>query len=129
MKPLDAGTPDTVGDWTTGRPAIVYQVCGACQHVRYFRRAFCPACGSAVGETRDACGHGTVYASTTVSRAPSETLRALAPYCIVIVEADEGFRLMAHGACGLAIGDAVTARFEPFAALLIPVFHRTAARP
>lgn len=129
MSPDEAVAPGEDGDWPLGRPAIHYQVCGACRHVWYFRRTFCPACGRTEVQTRRACGHGTVYALTTVNRAPSEALRALAPYRIVIVEADEGFRLMAHGGEGLSIGDRVTARFEPFATLLIPLFNRMATPP
>lgn len=119
-------TADPARDWTTGRAAIGYQSCRPAGHRWSFRRAFCPVCGSAVVENRDASGRGRVYAVTTVNRAPSDALRALAPYRIVIVEADEGFRLMAHGVEGLAIGDRVEARFEPFGALLIPLFDRLA---
>jgi hypothetical protein len=51
-------------------------------------------------------------------------LRALAPYRILLVDAEEGFRMMAHGANDLAIGDPVTARFQAFGPLLIPFFER-----
>lgn len=112
------------GDWTAGEPAIRYGRCRISGDVWYFRRGFCPACGSADVETRQASGRGTVYAATVVTRAPSDALRALAPYGILMVDAEEGFRLMAHGAPGLAIGDPVEARFEAFGAILIPVFHR-----
>jgi uncharacterized OB-fold protein len=125
MSRMQAESLDGVGDWTSGRAAISYQVCRPCRHVWYFRRSFCPACGSTEIGTHDATGRGTVYAATTVNRAPSEALRALAPYRILIVEAEEGFRLMAHGAAGLAIGEPVVARFERFGDLLIPFFDRT----
>ena len=72
----------------------------------------------------EASGRGIVYAATLVARAPSETLRALAPYRIILVDTEEGFRMMAHGAEDLAIGDAVAARFEAFGSLLIPFFER-----
>jgi uncharacterized OB-fold protein len=124
MNPMQPESLDGVGDWTTGRAAITYQVCRPCRHVWYFRRSFCPACGSTELAAHDASGRGTVYAATNVNRAPSEALRALAPYRILIVDAEEGFRLMAHGAPGLAIGDPVEARFERFGDLLIPFFDR-----
>ena len=47
--------------------------------------------------TQTGVGTGTVHARTLVARAPTEELRAHAPYLIVLVDADEGFRLMAHG--------------------------------
>ncbi|GJD50556.1 hypothetical protein OPKNFCMD_3299 [Methylobacterium crusticola] len=121
-------TPDPhPGDWTTGRPALTYQECGACRQRWSFARGFCPACGSAAVATREASGHGTVHALTVVARAPSEALRAHAPYTIVLVDAAEGFRVMAHGEGPLAIGDPVRVRFKPFGERLIPAFHREAA--
>jgi hypothetical protein len=51
-------------------------------------------------------------------------LRRLAPYRIVLVDAEEGFRMMAHGAHDLAIGDAVIARFQLFGSVLVPFFER-----
>ena len=126
MSPMEPTPLGETGDWTTGRPAISYQVCRACRQVWSFRRSFCPACGSTANDAHAATGRGTVYAATTVNRAPSEALRALAPYHILIVEAEEGFRLMAHGAEGLAIGEPVEARFDPFGDLLIPFFDRVA---
>ena len=47
------------------------------------------------------------------------------PYNIVLVDTDEGFRMMAHGDNDLSIGDKVTARFAPFAGRLVPYFART----
>ena len=120
--PSDAATERS--DWTSGHPAIVYQQCRNCRERWYFRRSFCPHCGSEDVEAREASGQGTVYAATLVTRAPSEALRALAPYRLLLVEAEEGFRLMGHGAQELELGDAVTARFESFGPLLIPFFER-----
>jgi len=70
---------------------------------------------------------GTVYAATLVTRAPSEELRAHAPYLILLVDADEGFRVMAHGDPSLEIGDRVRCRFIALAGRLIPYFDKAAA--
>jgi len=43
----------------------------------------------------------------------------------VLVDADEGFRLMAHGDPALGIGDRVRARFVDLAGKKIPYFERT----
>lgn len=112
------------GDWTKGQPALAFQACHPCGHRWLFARSFCPKCGANDVETRAASGRGTVHAATLVTRAPSEELRAFAPYCIVLVDAEEGFRLMAHAAPGIAIGDPVTASFRPFGAGLVPYFER-----
>jgi uncharacterized OB-fold protein len=112
-----------IDDWTTGGAAIAYQRCTACGGIWYFRRSFCPSCGGAP-ETLASSGAGTVHAATLVARAPSPELRALAPYAILLVDMDEGFRMMAHGAQGLGIGERVRARFAEFAGRRVPHFER-----
>jgi len=46
------------------------------------------------------------------------------PYNILLVDASEGFRMMAHGDNDLAIGDKVTARYKQFAGRLVPYFEK-----
>ena len=110
-------------DWTSGREAIIYQSCFSCGAAQYFRRAFCAACGGDVTDSR-ASGEGRVYATTLVCRAATAETRAHVPYNIVLVDATEGFRMMAHGEKDLAIGDEVVARFEPFAGRIVPYIVR-----
>jgi uncharacterized OB-fold protein len=114
----------TVLDWTQGAEGIVYQACEACRSVWYFHRTFCPRCGRSEPQTRQAAATGTVHAITVVTRAPTDELRAYAPYAIALVDADEGFRLMAHAAPDLRIGDRVRARFIDLAGRLVPRFER-----
>jgi uncharacterized OB-fold protein len=111
---------NAVADWTSGTEGLAYDRCRACGKVQYFRRAFCPNCGSAEIEGQAASGRGTVYAITTVSRAPSEQLRAYAPYRIALVDAEEGFRYMAHAAEGLAIADSVSTTFRRLGERIVP---------
>ena len=112
-------------DWTTGAEAIVYQHCAACGARQYFRRAFCAACGAPEPASKRASGEGTVYATSLVCRAATPETRAHLPYNIVLVDAAEGFRMMAHGDTELAIGDEVDAGFKPFAGKLVPFFTRS----
>ena len=111
-------------DWTTGAEAIVYQGCAACGALQYFHRSFCVACGAQDPAEQHASGAGTVYATSLVCRAATPETRAHVPYNIVLVDASEGFRLMAHGDNDLSIGDKVTARFEPFAGRVVPYFEK-----
>ena len=113
-------------DWTKGAAALVSQHCGACAHVWCFARDFCPNCGARDPRTRACEGAGRVYAITTVSRAPSPELRALAPYRIALVDFAEGFRAMTHADDDVAIGDAVRVRFVAFGALTVPRCGRAA---
>jgi uncharacterized OB-fold protein len=115
---------DKLADWTTGAEAIVYQSCAACGAQQYFRRSFCAACGAAGPVEKRASGAGKVYASSLVCRAATPETRAHVPYNIVLVDASEGFRMMAHGDIDLAIGDEVTARYQPFAGRLVPYFEK-----
>ena len=111
-------------DWTTGAEAIAYQSCAACGNRQYFRRSFCCVCGAPDPEEKRASGEGTVYATSLVCRAATPETRAHIPYNIVLVDASEGFRMMAHGDNDLSIGDKVTARYQQFAGRLVPFFEK-----
>ena len=111
-------------DWTRGGEGIVYQSCAACGKVQYFRRSFCAACGAPDPVEKSASGAGTVYATSLVSRAATPETRAHVPYNILLVDTPEGFRMMAHGDHDLAIGDRVSATYQPFAGRLVPYFAK-----
>jgi uncharacterized OB-fold protein len=115
---------ENLADWTKGSEAIVYQHCGACGARQYFRRSFCAACGAPDPEGKRASGEGTVYATSLVCRAATPETKAHVPYNILLVDTVEGFRMMAHGDNGLAIGDKVIARFKQFAGRLVPYFEK-----
>ncbi len=103
---------------------IRYQRCGGCGHTWYFVRSFCPRCGATAVSKHTASGRGVVHAVTIVDRAPTAEMKALAPYTLVMVDAEEGFRLMAHGAPGLAIDDPVQGSIVERAGRAIPLFRR-----
>ena len=124
---MTANDRQTTGGWIDGEKAIVYQRCIACKHIWYFGRSFCPDCGARHPQRIEASGAGRVCAASMVYRAPSEQLRRYAPYMVVMIDADEGFRLMAHGDPSLAIGDRVQARFIEFGGRLIPRFEKLIA--
>ena len=111
-------------DWTTGVDAIRYQRCVRCDHLQYFRRDFCAACGATELAEEVASGEGTVYAVSLVCRAATPETRAHVPYNMVLIDTKEGFRMMAHGDKDLAVGDTVTARFVQFAGRLVPYFGK-----
>lgn len=113
-----------IPDWTQGGEGIAYQACDGCGASWYFHRTFCPRCGRDGPEARAAGGAGTVHAVTLVVRAPTEELRAHAPYTIVLVDADEGFRMMAHGDNDLRIADRVRCRFVTKAGRVMPHFEK-----
>lgn len=107
-------------DWTEGHEAILYETCANCGGRTYFRREFCPSCGTSPVEVRTSGCDGVVYAVTTVVRAPSPEWRALAPYALLLVDLTEGPRVMTHGSEGLAIGNRVHIGFKRLGDRLIP---------
>lgn len=113
---------DASQDWSRGGEHLLFQRCRACCHTFYFHRNFCPACGDTSPITLLSKGEGTVHASTLVQRAPSDEFRAIVPYCIVLVDIAEGFRVMGHGAPQLVIGDAVLCTITTIAGRPLPFF-------
>ena len=100
-----------------------YQRCGGCGAAQFHPRPFCARCG---GTPRWAVsrGLGTVYAATQVARAPTPDFAALLPYDILLVDLDEGFRMMAQGAPGLRIGERVRIAFRRQGERALPRFER-----
>lgn len=98
----DVAAPDVDGALTTGHPAEVYQRlldagvlalprCAACLRMHYPPRVLCPHCGSDTPMTwQRPSGRGTVYSTSTL------TPRGEAPYVVVLVDLDEGLRLMSN---------------------------------
>ena len=107
------------------RGVLRYQRCADGGVAQTLPRLACQRCGGPRLDWYDAVGHGTVYALTAVTRAPSDAFRALVPYTLTLVDLDEGVRVMAHGTSGLAIGDPVLARAECRAGIDLIVFHRS----
>jgi hypothetical protein len=97
------------------RGELRYQVCAGCHAVQPMARRACRRCRGTRLEWRRSSGHGVVYAANVVDDPPSEDLRPLAPYTLVVVDLDEGARLVGHAPAGTAIGDRVTAEYFAFA--------------
>ncbi|MET1113365.1 MAG: OB-fold domain-containing protein [Comamonas sp.] len=90
---------------------VRYQRCLQCGQAQTLARYACQACGGRTLDWLDASGEATVRAAAVVARAPSDAFRALAPYTLVMVQLDEGPRLMGHAEAGIRIGARVKARF------------------
>jgi uncharacterized OB-fold protein len=99
------------------RDELVLQRCDACEAFVWYPRALCPGCGSATLSWVAVSAWGTVYAVTVHHRAPRPELAALVPYAVVLVDLDEGVRMMARmtgvPAEEVAVGDRVRWRPDP----------------
>jgi uncharacterized OB-fold protein len=69
---------------------LVYQRCADCSAAVFYPRTLCPVCGSGALEWRESEGRGTVYATTAVHS------RNRDPRNVVLVDLDEGFRMMSR---------------------------------
>ncbi len=67
-----------------------YQRCADCSAAVFYPRVLCPVCGSRALEWRESAGRGTVYATTAVHS------RNRDPRNVVLVDLDEGFRMMSR---------------------------------
>jgi uncharacterized OB-fold protein len=101
-----------------------FQACSACHAAQTLARYACRRCGSTRLEWRKAAGRGVVYATTLVSRAPSDDFRALVPYTLALVDLEEGARVMGHAAPGIAIGERVLAGYFELAGRKLIRFRR-----
>ena len=71
------------------------QRCLQCRRHVFYPRALCPYCMGSL-EWVDAVGTGTIHSYTVVHRAPAEEYRAEVPYAVVLVDLDEGVRMMSR---------------------------------
>jgi uncharacterized OB-fold protein len=69
---------------------LCYQRCADCSAAVFYPRVLCPVCGSGALEWRESAGRGTVYATTAVHS------RSRDPRNVVLVDLDEGFRMMSR---------------------------------
>jgi len=90
---------------------LKYQSCTHCGVAQKLACHACRTCGSTELQWKTSTGKGVVYAATIVSRAPSDAFRPLVPYTLVLVDLEEGARVMGHAEPGAAIGEKVNAGF------------------
>ncbi len=84
-----------------------FQRCLSCATAVFHPRVLCPACGSCDFRWETSDGNGEVYSASRLAPRNGE------PYVVVLVDLDEGFRLMSTVRCAPAvIGQRVTAQIE-----------------
>ena len=67
-----------------------FQRCAGCGAAVFYPRVLCPVCGASGLTWEISSGLGVVYATTAVYR------REGAPYNVVLVDLEEGFRMMSR---------------------------------
>ncbi|MGW8538505.1 Zn-ribbon domain-containing OB-fold protein [Rhodococcus qingshengii] len=85
-----------------GHGVLGFQACSDCCSAVFPPRGRCSRCGADALLWRASAGLGTVYSATVI------TPRAERPYAVVLVDLDEGYRMMSRVDRGeVAIGDRV----------------------
>jgi uncharacterized OB-fold protein len=88
----DADTAQLWGGLREGK--LLLQHCEDCRHVQYYQQALCRACGRENLVHRSASGRGKVHSFSVVNRAPGPAFKADVPYAVLLVELEEGPRMI-----------------------------------
>ncbi len=112
--------------------ALMLQRCRACHAFRHPPAWMC-ACGAWETDWVPAAGTGIVYSHTTVVHPVHAAVDAKVPYNVVLVQLDEGVRVVStvveEPGGGVAIGQRVCAVFEPVdEGIALPKFRVVAAQ-
>lgn len=107
-----------------------FQRCSGCGRLRHVPREICAHCASFEWTWWRSRGHGTVFSWTEVVRPLHPAFADEAPYAPVIVELEEGVRMLSRvidcPPAALAIGMAVEVAFVPVAeGVHLPFFRRS----
>lgn len=96
---LEAGEgPSQAWQAALDQGRLTLQCCAACQRHVFYPRVLCPHCGKDALGWVPSAGRGTVYSVTVVARRAEQG----GPYNVVLVDLDEGVRLMSRVEdCGL----------------------------
>ncbi|WPB55877.1 Zn-ribbon domain-containing OB-fold protein [Xylophilus sp. GOD-11R] len=131
--PKPVANADSQPYWAAARERrLLIRRCSACQQLHFMPRYLCPHCWSDQLEWVDSKGAGVVHSFTIIRRAPIATFAGNAPYVVVMVELDEGPRMITNlvgdDALQVAIGDRVSVAFEDRGdGDLLPQFQRSSA--
>jgi hypothetical protein len=76
--------------------ALHFQRCTSCKAWRHVPREMCAECGSWEWSWQASSGRGRIFTWTVVARALHPAFREDAPFAAVVVEMEEGVRLLSH---------------------------------
>ena len=69
---------------------LAFQRCAGCGEAVFYPRVLCPLCGGNDLTWETSSGRGVIYATTAVHRRDGD------PYNVVLVDLEEGFRMMSR---------------------------------
>jgi uncharacterized protein len=126
-KPVPIPTTESRPFWeaaSAGR--LMYQRCKQCERPQFYPRLRCRHCGSESLDCRESTGRATVHAATRV-HIGQVSFKGDAPYDVVLVDLEEGFRMLVNvmgNPADIAIGDSESIVFELRDGVSLPQFKR-----
>ena len=94
-KPLPAPDADSAAFWRGLHDGVLLlQHCADCGHLQYYQQAMCRQCGGENLVHRPASGRGKVHSFSVVHRAPGPAFKADLPYAVLLVDLEEGPRMI-----------------------------------
>lgn len=108
--------PDSEPYWKGAAAGeLRYRRCASCDTAVFYPRALCTNCGAPDPDWAVSRGLGAVYAVSVVHRAPP-AFDGQAPYAVLLVDLDEGFRMMSRiidvEPDSVSVGDRVRVIFQ-----------------
>jgi uncharacterized protein len=83
--------------WSAAREGrLLIKECRACHHVYYYPRRYCPKCWSEDTGWLESSRRGSIYSFSVVHQNPAQPFAGYCPYGVVLVDLEEGPRLMAN---------------------------------
>lgn len=134
-RPLPVVDADSAPFWAAVRDRqLRVQRCLDCDRFVFYPRALCPHCHSDRLEWAACSGRGTIYSYTVARRPAGPAFAADVPYVVVLVDLDEGVRMLSNLVTGdvesVRIGARVVVRFEDVAdGVTLPMFELDPDRP
>lgn len=131
-RPVPAITPEMAPFWAAARRhELAAQRCLDCGTFRFPAREVCSGCLSRRAEWHRVSGRGRVFSVVVMHQASHPWFASRTPYAVVVVELDEGARMLStvvgpepHA---IAIGMPVEVDFEDLSAeISLPVFRPSA---
>lgn len=113
--PVPPPSPASAPFWdATRRRELTVQRCESCARLVWYPRFVCPHCGGSSLEWKKLSGDGVVYAVSVHHRAAVPALADKVPYSVVLVDLDEGVRMMSNVfGPPPTVGDRVTVAWVP----------------
>lgn len=133
-RPIPVVTPEMAPFWDAAkRQQLVVQRCVACGALRFPAREVCSTCMSRDVEWAPVSGRGEVFSKVVMHQANHPAFAALAPYAVVVVQLEEGARIMSNvtgcTAADVHIGMPVEVTFQPLDdTITLPLFRPTSSK-